>query len=60
MYSNNYYKNIVIMGGLGPQLPGAEITYSFRRLTLEMDKKLGIILENKGLIRNLALFECFF
>ena len=60
MYSNNYCKSIVIMGGLGAQPPGAEITYIFTRLTLEMDKKLGIILKNKGLFRNLALLECFF
>ena len=31
MYSNNYmcYKSIVIMGCLGAQPPGAEITYIF-------------------------------
>ena len=60
MYSNNYYKSIVIMGGLGAQPPGAEITYIFMGLTLEMDKKLGIIIKNKGLFRNLAHFECFY
>ena len=25
----------------------------------KMDKKLGIILKNKGLFRNVSLFECF-
>ena len=29
VYSNNYCKSIVIMGGLGAQPPGAEITYIF-------------------------------
>ena len=29
VYSNNYCQNIVIMGGLGSQPPGAEITYIF-------------------------------
>ena len=47
------------MGGLGAQPPGSEITYIFTGSTLEMDKKLGIILKNKGLFRNLALLECF-
>ena len=52
MYSNNYCKSIVIMGGLGAQPPGAEITYIFKGETLERDKKLGIILKNKGLSGN--------
>ena len=60
MYSNNYYKSIVIMGSLGAQSLGAEITYIFTGYTLEMDKKLGIILRNKGLFMNLDLYECFF
>ena len=48
------------MGGLGAQPPEAEITCIFTGLTLEMAKKLRIILKNKGLFRNLALLECFF
>ena len=55
MYSNNYYKSIVIMGSLGAQSLGAEITYIFTGYTLEMDKKLGIILRNNGLFMNLDL-----
>ena len=60
MYNNNYCKSIVIMGGLGAQPPGAEITYIFMGKLLKWTKKLGIILKNKGLFRNLALLECFF
>ena len=58
MYSNNYYKSIVIMGGLGAQPQRAEIAF-LRAKLLKWTKKLGLILGKKGLFRNLALFECF-
>ena len=55
MYSNNYCKSIFILGGGG----GLGRNYLHFYEALEMDKKLGISLQNKGLFRNLALFECF-
>ena len=68
MNSNHYYKSIVIMGGggggggggvwgHGPQEPKL-LTFLWGKLLNWT--KLGIILKNKGLFRNLTLFECFF
>ena len=52
MYGNNYYKSIVLMGvwGHSPQEP--KLLTFLRSKTLEMDKKIEIILKNKGVFRN--------
>ena len=60
MYGKKCYKSIVLMGVWGHSPQELKLLTFLLGKTLEMDKKLGIILKNKGLFRNLALFECFF